>query len=124
MNKKAKIIIGVLLIGLMLVIMSNNKKSEVINDITPTPTVEIKVTETPIPTKSATEDEVVMAVYRGAFVEGCIDGDNTKINSCRCVFDYFIDNYGLEKMIEAAQDEDASKNPMLIEATVECYSVK
>lgn len=85
-------------------------------------------TSTPAPTVEPTvapeyDEEVINAVYRGAFVSSCSESGEVSEAKCRCMFDYMIDTYGIEKIVEVASDEQLSQTYSL-EAALECINIK
>lgn len=126
MKKILEIIIGVFILLVIIGIFSGDKKTQTTVMPTPTPTIEIKPTTTPTPTVTEikTDDETINAIYRSAFVSSCSESGSTSINKCRCMFNYLLDNYGIEKMVQVANSGTASTNRISIEAAISCVNVK
>lgn len=59
--------------------------------------------------------------YRSAYMSTC-DPDGTNTVFCTCTYDYMLDKYGIDKMIEFGSEANEDEMIDIVwEATLDCY---
>jgi len=70
---------------------------------TPEPQVREVIREVEV-TKKQTEQDEFYDSMEGYYMDGCYDGTNR--NYCQCTYDYMVNNYGLEALLDASIELD------------------
>lgn len=78
---------------------------------------------TPGPTQIPTINNDTMDVFRGVFVDGCTEGGEVSEDKCTCMFDYMVDTYGIDEVLQISQDEDQVQ-AVSLNAAIECVDVE
>ena len=102
MDKWKWILVIVIVLGLWWIMSTPNKP--VTTSTTPTPTP-IQMTPLPAPTP------IQGGVYKEAFLEGCLDGNEVSYVMCDCLYTYMVNEYGLNEMITMGDDLENGIEP-------------
>lgn len=59
--------------------------------------------------------------YKQRFMSGCMDSGSVTTKQCGCMYDYLLDQYGIEKMVDMGNNLDSEDtNSAVTSAAIHC----